>query len=578
MRTPAQKLVRRIVVALAAASCAIGSSAVAQTTFNWAGTVGTTTQWGTPATWSNNAVPNAPGTVVNFIADFGATASAVNIEAGSNYTVGIINMTDSGGGNAGKFNFLSGAGGTLTLDNGAAKPVINFTTGGQFDNFINVILAGTNGFEKTGGGIAQISGAVNTYTGTTKITGGGLRIIRNNNLGSASAGGAIELSGGALFVRPDAGTFALDNAGSAKRSISVTAGSAGAPSRIQVEGTSSLEVSGSFTSVAGAYFRKSDLGTLIFSGPVNSVGRVEFDGGTGVISGNFTNTEGVFIVKNNGAGNSSTLNWSGTGTVATGTGAILILNDGGTAVTNSSLNVTGGTLNVGDGVNGGRFIVGGKGLGAANVSGGTLSVKANKEVSIGSFFQFGGNNGNGTLTISGSGLFQALGAGNLIVGYGQTADTAGGAFAGTGALNLNGGTLETGRTLVTGTGATGTVNFNGGTLKAAAANANWIATTNNIIGSSGVTIDTAGYAMGISQPLQGTGALTKTGAGVLALNVGNNYSGNTTVNTGTLAVNNASGSATGTGAVTVASGAVLSGNGRIGGAATINGTLSPGSR
>ncbi len=57
---------------------------------------------------------------------------------------------------------------------------------------------------------------------------------------------------------------------------------------------------------------------------------------------------------------------------------------------------------------------------------------------------------------------------------------------------------------------------------------------------------------------------------------GNTYDGGTTVHSGTLLVNNTTGSGTGTGAVNVASGATLGGDGTISGATTIDGILAPG--
>ncbi len=489
--------------------------------------MGTTNNWTNTGSWSNGILPNSAGSIANFIADFGSTASGINIGT-DNITVGQITMTDTATATAGRFNIVSSAGGILTLDNGATVPVLNYTTGGQFDNFINAVVGGTNGLQKTGAGVVQLRGYNNTYTGTTIITAGALRIDRNLSLGDAANG--VQFAGGRLNLV--SGTVNLTN-----RAISVTAGNSSTPSQLQTEGSSSLEISGNFSSSAGTYFRKTDTGTLVFSGTANAVGRIEFNGGTANLSGTFSNTEGVVITKLNANNANSIVNWSGTGTLASGSGAAFILNDGGTNATVATLNVTAGTLNVGDGVNSGRFVVGGKGIGAANVMGGTLSVMTNKDVSIGSFFQFGGNGGNGTLTISNGGLFQALGAGSFFVGYGQDAAAAGGAFGGTGVLNLNtGGTLETGRNITTGTNATGTVNFDGGTLKAAADNANLLRTTNNRVGNGGLTIDTAGFNIGISQVLasNGTGGLTKTGSGTLTLGAANTYSGGTLVSAGTL--------------------------------------------
>ena len=74
--------------------------------------------------------------------------------------------------------------------------------------------------------------------------------------------------------------------------------------------------------------------------------------------------------------------------------------------------------------------------------------------------------------------------------------------------------------------------------------------------------------------ISGAGALAKSGKGRLELTNANTYTGGTSVRAGTLLVNNTSGSATGTGAVHIASGA-LGGVGTISGAVTI-GSDTPG--
>ena len=77
-----------------------------------------------------------------------------------------------------------------------------------------------------------------------------------------------------------------------------------------------------------------------------------------------------------------------------------------------------------------------------------------------------------------------------------------------------------------------------------------------------------------------TGNVIKNEAGTLTLSGANSY-GNTTVNGGTLLVDNTSGSGTGQGNVTVNNGATLGGTGSISGSVTMNNltsgtTLSPG--
>jgi autotransporter-associated beta strand protein len=77
----------------------------------------------------------------------------------------------------------------------------------------------------------------------------------------------------------------------------------------------------------------------------------------------------------------------------------------------------------------------------------------------------------------------------------------------------------------------------------------------------------------------GVTSLIKTGTGMLILSgINNAYSGNTTINGGTLKVINTNGTATGFGTVTVANGGTLAGNGIISGPVTVNsgGALAPG--
>ncbi len=77
----------------------------------------------------------------------------------------------------------------------------------------------------------------------------------------------------------------------------------------------------------------------------------------------------------------------------------------------------------------------------------------------------------------------------------------------------------------------------------------------------------------------GVNTFTKIGTGRWTLTGANTYSGGTVINGGLILANNASGSATGTGAVTVNTDGALGGTGTVSGAVTVNagGALSPGS-
>lgn len=82
----------------------------------------------------------------------------------------------------------------------------------------------------------------------------------------------------------------------------------------------------------------------------------------------------------------------------------------------------------------------------------------------------------------------------------------------------------------------------------------------------------------ISNNVSGTNntSLAKEGSGTLTLGGANVFAGGVSAAAGSVLVNNVAGSGTGTGAVTVASGAALGGSGTISGATTISGSLRPG--
>jgi autotransporter-associated beta strand protein len=97
-----------------------------------------------------------------------------------------------------------------------------------------------------------------------------------------------------------------------------------------------------------------------------------------------------------------------------------------------------------------------------------------------------------------------------------------------------------------------------------------------VIGGNNTDATFAGV-IGEQDPNANT-AIQKVGAGTWTLTGNNSYNGGTAVSGGTLLVNNATGSATGSGDIEVLAGAMLAGTGTIGGSATIdnNAALRPG--
>lgn len=286
---------------------------------------------------------------------------------------------------------------------------------------------------------------------------------------------------------------------------------------------------------------------------------------------NATVTAGaVFVAK--GEGSTGTFDMIGNAQVTSGNFYVAsATNSTGTVtLTSGSIRTTGG--------GGNEFQIGVRGLGTFNQTGGTVSSDANwtsigrlpsgtgiLNLSGGVFshtsptrFPQVGEEGAGTLNVSGTGRFDCAAADALQIGSAASA---------VGEVNLNGGTIVA-RRVRSGAGQS-TFNFNGGTLLAAPnANVDFMSGIGIVnVNAGGAVIDTGTNIVGILQPLAGAGGLTKLGTGTLALNGANTYTGPTTVSAGALGGNGTIASA-----VTVASGATLAPGTSVG-VLTVNNTL-----
>ena len=197
------------------------------------------------------------------------------------------------------------------------------------------------------------------------------------------------------------------------------------------------------------------------------------------------------------------------------------------------------------------------------------------DVSAGNSFTYANDIGT---TLTGKG-FVKTGAGTLILSGINTY---------TGGTTVSGGTLLATQTaaLPSYTGA-GKVTVNSGSTLAVRAGGAGEWDSGQIGGLLGTTAFQSGSSLGIDVTgtnsfsyagnigvTQANKGFVKSGLGKLTLTGDNTYTGATNVNEGTLIVNGNNSLATGV--VTVAAGATLGGNGTIGGATTVYGTLSPG--
>lgn len=168
-----------------------------------------------------------------------------------------------------------------------------------------------------------------------------------------------------------------------------------------------------------------------------------------------------------------------------------------------------------------------------------VNVAAGAALQVGTGGASGTVNGNiangGTLVFNRSDVFdysgQISGAGS-VVQQGPGTLTLGGANSHAGGTRINGGVLAVGADGALGAAA-GPLAFDGGTLRLNAA-FDLAASRDVTLGAGGGTVDTQGFTSKIAQPIGGTGAFTKTGAGTLVLAANNPYSGGTTIAAGTL--------------------------------------------
>lgn len=193
-----------------------------------------------------------------------------------------------------------------------------------------------------------------------------------------------------------------------------------------------------------------------------------------------------------------------------------------------------------------------------------------------------GGTGKGTISLSNTGSFSAPLA-TLVLGQAGSSGSLGtltmadnsvcttglvvlggnnATFATNGVINLNGGTLSAGSirkgsTSLTANSTQIVLRANGGTVKALthANNASYFQGAFVELQSGGLKFDTNSNEVTIANVLSGTGDLTKQGDGNLNLSAVNTYTGNTTVNAGSLTIANTCLDDTTT--VSIASGAKL---------------------
>ncbi|XHR28341.1 MAG: autotransporter-associated beta strand repeat-containing protein [Chthoniobacteraceae bacterium] len=402
----------------------------------------------------------------------------------------------------------SGSGGTVTLGGVIVCGTATFNTSGY------ILTGGTLSLPVSGGTsilvAANVNAEIDSYILSTGV-----------NTTSVLAGGTLTLRGGQSlgsqgnYLTTTTSTIVLASGTYAGSGINVkgnmVVGEVGSSLSAQLN-ASTLQI-GYGVSGTTTYVSANASSTITNTLSIGRDGKGVMDLKAGTVTVTAAAPNNVTVGVNSGANNSALLVEGGTFSI-NNTAAKLVIN-GGVTTANGAASVL--------------------------VSGGVLNAPA---------IQFGA--GSTAFAASTSGTFKVSG--------------------GTVYLGVSGSTVNAIAVNATAAPATNVILLSGGTL---AATGDWTSSMAMTLSSAdgGITFQAANasgvsHNIALSGTLSGNGSLTKTGNGTLSLNADNTYTGQTSVNAGTLTVN---GSLASTG--TVSHGATLNGSGSISGAVVASGSI-----
>ena len=534
--------------------------------------------------------------------------------AGSSVTVSAGTLDVTGAGSLGL--------GAVFGVNIANSGTINYNS--TTDQEISGIISGTGVLTKDNSSTLTLSGA-NTYSGNTTVSGGTLQIGGAGQLQTDATGfysGDIAIASGATFQ------YSSSASNTAARYDGTISGDGtlikdGSTSTLRLQGTTSvanIEINQGTLRVQGNVDALGGAGTTVTigaSGSENAILQyagsnltyttkaaiVVGAGSTGtktILNGGTNNVENTNITLNDNViiDDSDTFTLGG---VISGTGGLTKTNSGTTtiSVTNSYTGLTtvnGGTLVIDNSTGTARNF----GAGDININNGaTLQTTStgggqtrlqNKTITFdangGGTINFGGGN----TRVGGTTFVTTGGSTNFITGAAIDISTSAiyNVSDGTDDVDLQvssviqrSGITKNGNGTLSLTNTnnlqSNAININAGTLEIAGAGklinggSDYSANINN----DGIFKYNTTASQSFASIISGTGAIEKDNTSTLTLTGANSYSGNTTINNGTLIINGNQGSATGSMTINVSG--TLGGSGTIGASLlTVNGVIAPG--
>ena len=501
----------------------------------------------------NGALINNTGTTSTLTLNSGSTL------AGSTTIAGTGNITLAGAGalTASSVTTLTYAGsGVLSLSNGAG---IDNTNVHLAVNAGTVILNKSGTTVNGGSGVHAVGEVDISGGGTVQLGGSGGGEIYDGNVSTVSSGGVLDLNGQNQSFT-GSGNLTINGTGISSGGALVNTNTSAASTLtgpVVLGSNSSIGGAGNFT-INGVISGGTNTLTKVGAGTVQLAGSSAntYTGLTTVSTGelDLNKTAGVNAIAGDGNTatndveiNGGTLKWLADNQV--GDMATITL-DSGSASLNGHTDTIGTFIN-----NGGTFTTGAGHLTGTTASvqwtGGTSTINSGGIVEDGHIVITGGTN-----TVQGGsteGLLHLLSGG---VGLQMTGST----------LTLNSDATTPGRLLLDGNVSTSAssaiaVIASGGN----ASNPGVVDTdtgTRTFTVASGTTPN--GIDLSIQAKVTDSASITKAGNGAMELTGNNTYTGGTSINAGTLVVNNSAGSGTGSGSVMVNTG-TLAGSGTISG-------------
>ena len=544
----------------------------------WNGLTGNSL-WNSSGNWSGG-VPNATGAVADFSTLDITAETTVHMNGAE--TVGTLLFGDTTPGNDWILDNNGNGADILTLAVSSGSPTI---TVNNDTATISAVVAGTQGLAKSGAG-ALILGGNNTYSGTTTISAGTLRLDNANGLGNTAAGTTIG-SGAMLDLRGQAvgaecltisgtgvgGNGALVNIGGSAASLSgtVTAGAA-----FTVGGTGDIVLSGSVNGGASAFvLTKVGGNTLTLSGNTDNINLgATVNSGTLVLGKTSSHSPDVHAI------GQATVTVAGGTAQLGGTGGDQIYDLGAVAVTTGAFDANGrsesfATLSLqGTGIAGAGALV--------NTAAAASTITPTNGTTLTADTIIGVTQSGGSLTLN-----NAIGGnfGITKVGNGTLALAGNNTF--TGGVTINAGNLQLGNpgalnssspnSVTFGPSSVGTLSLNGKSVTIGALNGATSSTTVQNSSASAATLTlTVDIPIEIDSLLQNGGAgalsLTKTGAATLTLGGNNSYTGSTSIDGGTVILGNAFALGSTAGGNTIGDGTLDLGGQAVGESLIINGT------